>query len=98
MLCQEREQTPKLFSFTRTVPITEPKTKVDEDTTAINAVDHFRVEKYASIVGVLIYMAITCRADIAPQTHPPLLRLSALTRATRRASPRTWSPSRAPTV
>ena len=33
--------------------------------TPINAVDQFLAAWYASIVGALIYMSITCRADIA---------------------------------
>ena len=50
----------------RTVPITEPKSDMPwPEGTPINAVDQFLAAWYASIVGALIYMAITCRADIA---------------------------------
>ena len=50
----------------RTVPITEPKSDMGwPEGAPINAVDQFLVERYASIVGALIYMAITVRVDIA---------------------------------
>ena len=50
----------------RTVPITEPKSDMPwPEGAPINAVDQFLVERYASIVGALIYMAITVRVDIA---------------------------------
>ena len=48
----------------RTVPITEPKSDMPwPEGTPINAVDQFLAAWYASIVGALIYMSITCRAD-----------------------------------
>ena len=50
----------------RTVPVTELKSDMPwPEGTPVNAVDQFLVERYASIVGALIYMSITCRADIA---------------------------------
>ena len=50
----------------RTVPITDLKSDMPwPEGVPMNAVDQFLVERYASIVGALIYMAITCRADIA---------------------------------
>ena len=48
----------------RANPLPDLKTKIDDDK-KMDKVDEFIKAKYSSIVGALIYMSTTCRADIA---------------------------------